>query len=65
MVGNGVARGVAPLGKGAPLSAELRLRQLLPALLSTIAPALFYLRPSMGSYLLHPCSRAVNCFTAR
>ncbi len=23
------------------------------ALLSTIAPALFYLRPSMGSYLLH------------
>ena len=32
-------------------------RQLLPALLSTIAPALFYLRPSLGSYLLHPCSR--------
>ena len=29
-----------------------------PALLTTIAPALFYLRPSMGSYLLHPCSRA-------
>jgi len=28
-----------------------------PALLSTIAPALFYLHPSMGSYLLHPCSR--------
>jgi len=29
-----------------------------PALLSTIAPALFYLRPSLGSYLLHPCSRS-------
>jgi len=28
------------------------------ALLTTIAPALFYLRPSMGSYLLRPCSRA-------
>jgi hypothetical protein len=24
---------------------------------STIAPALFYLRPSVGSYLLHPWSR--------
>ena len=48
-------------------------RQPLHALPSTIAPALFsttcsgrclprtslcsYLRPSMGSYLLHPCSR--------
>jgi hypothetical protein len=31
---------------------------IAPALFSTIAPALFYLRPSMGSYLLHPCSRA-------
>jgi hypothetical protein len=28
-------------------------RQLLHALPSTIAPALFYHRPSMGSYLLH------------
>jgi hypothetical protein len=45
-----------------------------PVLLSTIAPALFYIRPSMGSYLLHgpgqpldrfpfspsPCSRALT-----
>ena len=28
-----------------------------PALLSTIAPALFYHRPSLGLYLLRPCSR--------
>ncbi|GMQ96381.1 MAG: hypothetical protein BMS9Abin15_0050 [Gammaproteobacteria bacterium] len=47
-----------------PASSALAPRQLLHALLyllrpcsrasfSTIAPALFYLRPSMGSYLLH------------
>ncbi len=36
----------------------LRSRQLLPALFSTIAPALFYLRPSIVSYLLPPWSRA-------
>src|SRR4030065_100537 len=33
-------------------------RRMFPTPLSTIAPAFFYLRPSMGSYLLHPWSRA-------
>ncbi len=32
-------------------------RLWLPASPSTIAPALFYLSPSVGSYLLRPCSR--------
>ncbi len=44
-------------------STEDYLRQAAPALLSTIAPALFYLRPSMGSYLLHPCSRQSTVHT--
>ena len=34
-----------------------RPRQQAPALLSIIAPALFTLRPSMGSYLLNLTSR--------
>ena len=32
--------------------------RVLPTPLSTIAPALFCLRPSLGSYLFHPWSRA-------